>query len=371
MTDLSVWSEEETRPRRRRRRKNNRGKGALAVVLALLLVGGLVGGLALLARGGIDKLKSGLSSSSAPDYPGPGGGDVLIEVKSGQTAKDVAATLKAQDVVKSTTAFLKVAYANPDSSKLQPGFYRVQKKMSAAEALSAVLDPSNQVQARVTVPEGKRLTDVITLLAKKTDIPLADFKVAVKKPKALGLPAYANNRVEGFLFPATYDIQPNATATDVLTMMVTRFKQAATELNLEKSDLTPYELVTVASLLEVEAKRNADYGKVSQVVRNRDAAGMPLQFDSTINYALSISTLKITTDNLKVESPYNTYTHVGLPPGPIDNPGLATLKAAANPTPGDWIYFFTTDAVTGETKFTADYNQFLTWKNAGTANSGP
>ena len=101
MTDLSVWSDEETRPRRRRRRKNSRGKGALAVIIALLLVVAVLGGGALFAMGGLHKLKDALSSSSAPDYPGPGQGDVLIEVKSGQTAADVAKTLVAKDVVKS------------------------------------------------------------------------------------------------------------------------------------------------------------------------------------------------------------------------------------------------------------------------------
>src|SRR4051794_11607390 len=108
MTDLSVWSEEETRPRkrRRRRRKSGRGKSALAVVLALLIIGGLIGGGAIFALGGISKLKDSLSSSSAPDYPGPGSGEVVIEVKSGQTASDVAKTLKAEDVVKSTQAFV-------------------------------------------------------------------------------------------------------------------------------------------------------------------------------------------------------------------------------------------------------------------------
>ena len=121
MTDLSVWSEEDTRSRRsshRRRRKKDggRGKGVLAVVLSLLLIVGVVGGAAALALGGVNKLRDVFAGSSAPDYAGPGEGQVVIEVKSGQTAGDVAQTLKAEDFIKSTQAFMEAAYADPDAS---------------------------------------------------------------------------------------------------------------------------------------------------------------------------------------------------------------------------------------------------------------
>jgi UPF0755 protein len=365
MTDLSVFSDEQTRPRRRRRRrKNNRGKSALAVVVALLLVVGVLGGGALLAVGGLQKLKDAFSTSTAPDYPGPGQGDVLIEVKTGQTSADVAQTLKAQDVIKSTQAFIEAAYANPDASKLQPGFYQVQHKMPAAEALAIVLDPSARVQARVTLPEGLRLDETLQLLAKKTKLPLKGYEQALNKRAGdLGLPAYAKGNPEGFLYPATYDVQPNAKVDDVLKQLFTAYATAAEKSGVERTKRTPEEIVIIASLVEAEARNPQDFGKVARVVYNRLEQGMPLQLDSTVNYALKADKQIVTYQDLGADSPYNTYKNTGLPPAPINSPGLAALTAAVNPTPGNWVYFVTVDPQAGTTKFTADYQEFLKFKN--------
>ncbi len=365
MTDLSVWSEEETRPRRRRRRKKTGGPGkaALAVVLSLLLVAGVLGGVAVLALGGVAKVKDVFSSSSAPDYPGPGEGQVVIEVKSGDTSADVAQTLKAEDVVKSTQAFVEAAYADPDASQLQPGFYQLQRKMTAADALAAVLDPSARIQARVTLPEGLRLDETLQKLAKDTELPLKDYEKALKKSAALGLPDYADDNPEGFLYPATYDVQPDATADSVLEQLFTAYGKAADQAGVARTNRTPEEIVVIASLVEAEARNAEDFGKVSRVVYNRLAQNMPLQFDSTVNYALKADKEIVTYEDLGADSPYNTYKNQGLPPAPINSPGLAALTAAVNPTPGDWLYFVTTDPEKGTTKFTGDYQEFLRFKD--------
>jgi UPF0755 protein len=365
MTDLSVWTEggRPARPgkRHRRRRKKDR-RGGFAVALALVLVLVVVGGGAALALGAGSKLKDVFHTTSAGDYPGPGSGSVQVEVVSGQSLAQIGRTLKTKGVIKSVEAFLTVANADPDSSSVQPGFYKFRQKMAASDALATLLDPSARIQARVTVREGLRLDEVIALLAKETSISAADLQRAVKKPAQLGLPSYANGHVEGFLFPATYDITPDATAVGVLRQMVSRFKQAVVDDGLQNKDLSPYQLVTLASLLEVEARSSADYARVSRVVRNRIAAGMPLQFDSTIHYIFRDDKRKLTLADLKVNSPYNTYAHTGLPAGPIDNPGDATLKAAANPAAGNWLYFVTTNLETGKTKFTDSYSEFLRFK---------
>jgi UPF0755 protein len=369
MTDLSVWTDDDRPTRRRGRRKNKDRKGGVAVVIAVVIVLALLGGAAFLVVSVGSKIKDAFSSTGAADYSGPGSGDVQIEVKSGQSVADIGRTLKGKDVIKSVEAFLLVANANQDSSSVQPGVYGMQQKMSASTALETLLDPSARILARVTVREGLRIDKLVPLLAEETGIPAADFRSAIKAPAALGLPAYAKGRAEGFLFPATYDVQPGASAVSVLRQMVARFKQAAADLDLTGSDLSPYELVTLASLLEVEAKASADYGRVSRVVRNRIAAEMPLQFDSTIHYVFKDDKRKLTLDDLKVSSPYNTYTNQGLPAGPIDSPGEATLKAAANPTPGNWLYFVTTDLKSGKTKFTASYPEFLRFKAELKANN--
>ena len=364
MTDLTVWSEEETRPPRRRRRKKKRGKGGLAVVLALLIVFAVIGGGTYVALGGINKLKETFSSSSAPDYPGPGQGEVVIEVKAGQTATDVATTLKSEDVVKSTQAFIEVAYADPDASSLQPGFYAMQRKMPAAEALATVLDPSARIQARVTLPEGLRLDETLERLAKDTELPIKDYKAAIKtQAEELGLPAYAEGNPEGFLYPATYDVQPDADAASVLSQLFEAYAANADKAGVERTQRTPEEIVIIASLVEAEARLPEDFGKVARVVYNRLEQGMPLQFDSTVNYALKADKEIVTYEDLGADSPYNTYKNTGLPPAPINSPGLAAMTAAVNPTEGDWLYFVTTDPEKGTTKFTGDYDEFLRFKD--------
>jgi UPF0755 protein len=176
---LSVWSDEETRrPSRRRRRKKER-KSGLAVVIAFVLVLAVLGGGAALVFGVGSKIKDAFTSSPAPDYPGPGSGEVVIEVTPGQSATDIGVTLEKEGVVKSTQAFFEAANANPESASIQPGFYALQQRMPAADALEALLDPAARVEGKVTLPEGLRLDETLTRLAEGTDIPVKDYKAAL------------------------------------------------------------------------------------------------------------------------------------------------------------------------------------------------
>lgn len=364
MTDLSVWTED-TRPptRRRRRRKKKDRKGGLAVALAIVLVLLVVGGGAAAVLGAGSKLKGVLHSTNAADYPGPGDGSVQIQVVQGQSVADVGRTLKAKSVIKSVDAFLQVANADPDSSSLQPGFYAMQLHMRASDALATLLDPSARIQARVTLPEGLRLDETLKRLATKAKLPIKDLERELKTAGSLGLPGYAKANAEGFLFPATYDVPPDATAASVLKQLFASYNRAADQAGVSRTNRTPYEIVVIASLVEAEARNAGDFAKVARVVYNRLDQGMPLQFDSTVNYALNADKQIVTNQDLGVNSPYNTYKHTGLPPGPINSPGLAAMKAAVNPAPGNWLYFVTTNPKTGETKFTADYNEFIRFKN--------
>ncbi len=365
MSDLSVWTDEEhptERPRRRAKKPHR--KGAVAVVISLLVVFALLAAGAVLVKVAGSRLKDAFSTSSAPDYPGPGSGEVQIEVKQGETVGQVARALKDLGVVKSVDALVQVANGNPDSADLQPGFYRMQRRMTASDALTALLDPSARILARVTVPEGLRQDEIVALLSAKTKIPKPEFTKALRNGAALGLPAYAKGRAEGFLFPATYDVGPDSTATSVLKAMVVRYKQAVRSLDLEKKDLSPYQLVTVASMLEAEVKFKPDYGKVSRVVRNRLANGTPMGFDSTMLYYFKDDQRELTTKDFQINTPYNTRKYAGLPPTPLSSPGEATLTAAADPPAGNWLYFFTVNLKTGETKFTNSYQEFLRLKNA-------
>ncbi len=363
MTDLSVWSDEGVQPpRRRNRRKKKQRRGGAAVVVALLLVVAVVGGGAALVFGIGSRVKDAFSTTAAPDYAGPGRGEVVIEVTPGQTVSQVGVTLEKQDVIKSTQAFFEVANANPESSSLQPGFYALQLKMPAADALDRLLDPASRVQAKVTLPEGLRLDETLERLAGGTELPLKEFKAALKKAEKLGLPAYAAGNPEGFLYPATYDVPPSADAAAVLGQLFDAYAVAAEEAGVERTKRDPEEIVVIASLVEAEARLDADFGKVARVVYNRLEAGMPLQFDSTVNYALNADKEIVTYEDLGEDSPYNTYQNTGLPPAPINSPGLKAMTAAVNPPDGDWLYFVTTDPEAGTTKFTASYQEFLRFK---------
>lgn len=369
MNDLSVWTDEEhpsaSRGRHGRHgrhdRRNRRRKSGFAVTLAMLVVLAMLAGGVAIAFGATSKLKEAFSGS-APDYSGAGTGAVQIKVAEGETVTQVGRTLKAKQVVKSVDAFVEAANAEPEAAGLQPGFYKLRLHMKASEALALLLDPRSRIQARVALPEGLRLDETLKKLAAGSKIPLAEFEKALKDARTLGLPAYAKTNAEGFLYPATYDVGPDAKAPDVLKQLFASYAKAADAVGVERTNRPAYEIVTVASLVEGEARHSQDFGKVARVVYNRLAKGMPLQFDSTVNYALKADKQIVTNADLGVDSPYNTYKHAGLPPGPISSPGEKALEAAVNPPAGDWLYFVTVNPKTGETKFTGDYQEFLRFK---------
>ena len=341
-------------------RKRRGGLLALAALLtlAVLLVFGAVA---------VGKRLTGGSA----DYSGPGSGSVTVQIQRGDTASDIGARLVSAGVVRSVGAFRDAARAEPKSTSIQPGYYKLKLKMKASAALALLLDPASRLRGRVTIPEGMSLTAILARIARDTEVKLADLKAAATKPALLGLPAYAHGGLEGYLFPATYDVEPGTTATEVLRTMVTRFVRAAADVDLENRaralGRTPGEVVIVASLLEKEAKLGEDYPKVARVVYNRLGKEMPLQLDSTVNYVLKQRTGHLSTSQTRIESPYNTYLHTGLPPTPIDSPGQVALEAALNPAAGDWIYFITIDK-SGKAAFTSSYDEFLRLKQEAQRN---
>ena len=349
-------------------RLTRRGR-TVTTVVAFLVVALVIGGAAVLVAVGIDRVR-GVFGQPPQDYAGPGRGSVVFEVEKGAVASAIGRDLKADGVVRSVEAFTDAAAEDPDSRGIQPGFYELQERMPAADALEVLVDPANLVQSTVTVPEGLRVEDTVALLAKGTELPVRGFERALDDPGAIGLPAYAKGNPEGYLFPATYAFRPDATPVAVLATMVERWRQAAEQADLEANarrlGYTPGELMTVASLVEAEANRDQDRGKVARVVYNRletDETGGLLQIDATVNYALGRDLgLQLTEEQLQVDSPYNTRRYPGLPPGPIESPGDKAIEAAANPPRGPWLYYATVDLDTGETKFTDDYDEFLQFR---------
>lgn len=330
--------------------------GLLAVVLVLLALaaGAVVGGERLYR-----------SALGTKDFTGSGTGMVIVQVRAGDTARDIATTLLDDGVVRSARAFTNVAQREPGSRSVQPGFFRLKHRMSAASALQLLLDPSARLRSRVTLPEGIPLAKVVDRIVAGTQVTRPELLAALSKPASLGLPSYAGGQPEGFLFPATYDVEPGTGAVDVLTMLTQRFAEEAASLDLEGGakalGVTPYDVVKVASLVEAETALDSDRAKVAGVIYNRLRKGMRLQLDSTVNYLRVEKAARLSLEDLKVDSPYNTYQHAGLPPTPISSPGGKALMAALNPARTDAIYFITIDKA-GHSLFTSSYQEFLAAK---------
>ncbi|MER5755393.1 endolytic transglycosylase MltG [Streptomyces sp. NPDC002088] len=214
--------------------------------------------------------------------------------------------------------------------------------------------------ASLVIPEGWRASQVYDAVDKALELPAGATRQSLARA-GLKLPNDAEGNPEGYLFPATYPLAEKATPESLLSAMVDtanrNFNKVPIASGAQRNAMNVYQAVTIASIIQAEAATKADMGKVARVVFNRLGRGMPLQMDSTINYALNRSTLRTTADDTRIESPYNSYQRMGLPPTPIDNPGEEAMKAAINPTPGDWLYFVTVKP--GDTRFTADYQQHL------------
>lgn len=333
------------------------------MVCALVVLAG--GGTALALKGS-DVLAGALT---IPDYSGTGQGSVVVQVVSGQSSQDIALTLKKRGVVKSEKAFTHAAKQDARSRMIQPGYYRLHSHMAGRKALALLLNPESQVHEKVTVPEGLRLGQTLDLLADKTGLPRTKLQHAVDKPAGLGLPRYAHGQAEGFLFPATYEVTPGTTVQSLLRKMVDRYKVAEESTDLaagaKRLHKSPRQVLVVASLIEREARLDADYPKVSRVIYNRLAKGMKLQLDSTVHYAVGKSGRVSTSAKDRANpSPYNTYQHAGLPPGPIDAPGEQALEAALHPARGPWLFFVTVNPDTGKTKYAVTAAQHRKNENA-------
>jgi UPF0755 protein len=229
---------------------------------------------------------------------------------------------------------------------------------AVAVPLLSLGDDEKPRPTSLVIPEGWRASQVYEAVDKALELPPGTTRKSLAKAR-LRLPVDAEGNPEGYLFPATYPLAENATPEKLLAAMVDtankKFSGAPIAAGAQRNAMNVYQAVTIASIVQAEAATEADMGKVSRVIFNRLERGMPLQMDSTLNYALNRSTLRTTLKDTRIDSPYNSYQRMGLPPTPIDSPGEAAMRAAINPTPGDWLYFVTVKP--GDTRFTADHRE--------------
>lgn len=344
-----------SRPPREPRPKRRRGPLIAGIVIVAVVLGVGVGAYAFAAPK-IQQLVAAVSGSQEPDdYSGDGTSKVTITIKQGDIGEDVAKTLQRSGVVKDSKVFYKLLLAAPDV-QFQPGSYSLKKEMSSKAALAALEDKDNRVQASIVIPEGTALKDVEAGMVSKAGLTAAEVSAAAKDLSAYGLPANATT-LEGWLFPATYPINPGWTATQYFKSMVDTMKQHLTAAGVAEADQE--RVIVFASLVQKEAGLAADYPKVARVFQNRLDDGMLLQSDATVAYGTGNTHTVTTTDAERADAgnEYNTYVHKGLPPAPISNPGDLAINAVTKMASGNWLYFVTVDLETGQTVFSDTYAQ--------------
>ncbi len=307
-----------------------------------------------------------------PFDPGNGSGEVIVNVPEGATASDVSDLLSKNDVVSNGTLFewrLKLA---GDTDKILPGRYVLAHNMSYGAAIDKLTGSGGKVN--VTIPEGE---DRVQIAATIKDLGLSgDYLAASKSFKGFNPNKYGAKNpksLEGFLFPATYQLDPGSSVDQLVSEQLQAFQQniAGVDLSYAKSkNLTVYDVLTIASMIDKEVQIPSERPLVAAVIYNRLHRGMPLQIDATTRFQFHNYTGDITESQLQSPSPFNTRINAGLPPTPIGNPGLDAIKAAARPAKVNYLYYVLNGDNSGHHCFTAsgsEFNQLVAAYNSGHA----
>ncbi|MDF7665152.1 endolytic transglycosylase MltG [Bifidobacterium sp. ESL0745] len=348
-------SRHEMRERRLVKQRQRRQHLIIAAIVAVVIVivgcGGFFGIRAVARHFGGDD-----SKSVSTDYPGPGTGKVWFTIDTGEGVASIAKNLVKANVVKNADTFASTVSAN--NSTLYPGMYELKKHMTSVDAVK-ILSDKTKATGFLEVKSGERSADVIAQAAQLSGIDQAQFDAVVNGGGQGILPPEAGGKFEGWLEPGIYDVKKKgSTAASILKQIVDK---RVAKLNDLKVPAGPERetILNMASIAESEVNRPEYYGKVVRVILNRLAQGMALGMDSTVAYGANVKPSQLT--NAMLNDPadhYNTRINKGLPPTPISSPGDDAINAAMAPTPGNWLYFVTTNLQTGETKFVATEAEF-------------
>lgn len=298
------------------------------------------------------------------------GSSVRFEVKPGESTSQIARGLSTRGVVGNANMFRLRARISGADGKLKPGTYGLATGMSVGDVLSALEKGPDATYVTVTIPEGFVIEQIASRFETDAGVSSADFlrlaktgadTFSEKHPLVVG--AYGGS-LEGYLFPKTYEIRKGESAARVIDMMLAQFDQETRDIDFDRArraGLTPQQVVVVASMIERESKLANERPLVSSVIYNRLRIRMLLKIDATIEYVLRSRKLRLTNRDLRLQTPYNTYTHQGLPPGPISSPGLKSIEAAADPADTKFIYYVLTGK-DGSHTFTTNLTDFLVAK---------
>jgi len=363
-----VDSDDRRRPARvdRRRPRRRRRRGITWTIVLVLVV--VIGGGAYLG------VRQFAGIGSYPDYTGAGDRDVVFQVNPGDTTTGIGDNMVQASIVQSTKAFVRAAANNDQIGGVQPGFYVLKQHMSGTAAVNAIVAKASRV-GLLEIKSGWQLDDTTSTTGKvtqgilshiaaagcavlngaKTCVTVADLRAAIAgtDPTALDVPVWAvpttanadpKHRMEGLIMPGVYNLKPGETAAQTLKRIL---DQSSAQLqadglpgtNQQATGFSPYQILTMASIVEREAGTTTDMPKIARVFYNRMVKGMDLQSDATVDYALDRPMVATAPSERAGAGAYDTYDNAGLPPTPVSSPSAAAIQAATQPSGGDWLFF--------------------------------
>lgn len=313
------------------------------------------------------------------------GTDVEVTVEKGDAARTVAEKLKDKGLIKYTSAFTK--RLSESGKRLQPGTYTLNTGMNTLqmiETMSPIVEEAEPID-KLTIPEGFTIELIAARVEDQGICSASDFLNAVNSvtserfPYLTEVPAGANvkYKLQGFLFPATYDIYEDTTAEDLVDMMLNAFEDYYSDdlrMIAESRGMSTYGVIVRASIIEREAKLDDERPIIAGVIQNRLDEGMKLEMCPTVLYALTDGKYdkpQVLYEDLEIDSPYNTYLYEGLPVGPICNPGLASIRAAVSPAEHNFLFYHVGDPETGAHIFTETYEEHIDTQIIGGPNGIP
>ena len=336
------------------RRSISRTRRLFVTITVLVLSLGLIG--ASVVALNYDAIRDQYLRLTSLDFEGPGVGEVVVRIEAGEDGLVISEKLLEAGVIRDFDSFYR--FLIEENAVFYPGSFMLKLQMSNANVLKVLSNPANALTYRVTIPEGFRAVQIFKELSEVSGIPVSEFEKAAEDLSGLGIPEQALT-VEGYLFPATYSFDKEATAKSIIETMVSRMKKELVDFGVPERQW--HELLTLASIVQREAKLEPDFFKVSRVFANRIELDMKLETDPTITYSYSGKDMSEVSREEQIEHGYNTYLLPGLPPGPIASPGSLAIEATLNPVPGDWLFFVTINLASGETKFSRTLAEHESW----------
>jgi uncharacterized YceG family protein len=293
---------------------------------------------------------------------GEGTGRVAVTIPRGGSLSGIADRLEGAGVIDKPFFFKLRARMTGHTSDLKPGSYVMKKDMAYTDAIDTLTKGPPRNVINVTIPEGRARSEIAPIVKSAGlagSYTRASARSSKLSPRRYGGPRKAT--LEGFLFPATYELKRGATARGLVGKQLDAFRQNFAKVGMSyarRKNLTAYDVVTIASMVEREASLDRERPLIAAVIYNRLKEGIPLGIDATIRYAVDNWTRPLRVSELKVDSAFNTRTHQGLPPGPIGNPGLASLKAAARPARVGYLFYVVKPCGDGAHAFSSSDAQF-------------